>query len=276
MSETPAINLLVSLDKEASTIIQHFGLQRDNRQHAWPLYCNDRLSLIVSGMGKINAAAACAWLQAYSPSPCWINIGIAGHATAEIGSSWLVNKITDMDNNESWYPQTVLLPHMANKSLACASRPVDYESETDLYDMESSGFVSTASRFTTLEWIQLIKIVSDNRRQRWQQLDHNRVPELLGQALPVLEDIIAILSRTYPEAHPQAFDEITMSELTSSFHFSVTQRNELSVLLRRCKALDCCPDPEILLKQGNARRVLQALTECIGRTARNRGFVKHG
>lgn len=276
MPETSTASLLVSLDKEATAIIRHFNLKRDVSHHAWPLYHNDRLSLVVSGMGKANAAAACAWLQAQRPAPCWINVGIAGHATADIGSSWLVNKITDSDSSETWYPQTTLLANMPGKPLTCVSKPAGYESEADLYDMEASGFVSTASRFTTLEWIQLIKIVSDNRQQHWQQLDKNRVPELVSHALPVIESVIDTLTRAYPGTHPPCCDKELLTELISTFHFTTTQRNELATLLTRCKTLACCPATDALLAQDNARGVMKLLSESIGSATRNYKIPEHG
>lgn len=268
-------NLLVSLDREAAPVISHYKLKRDNNQGPWPVYSNGMLSLIVSGMGKTSAAAACAWLQACRPAYCWLNIGIAGHATADIGSVWLVNSIHDSDSGESWYPQSTLLNDIAALPLVTVSKPVDYETDSELYDMEASGFMASCTRFTTLEWIQSLKIVSDNRKLHWQQLDKNTVPELVSAAIPAIDKVITTLTGQYPAFHCQAHDHELANRLLAAYHFTTTQRNRLVLMLTQCRALGNGPDIKSLMNCRNAGEILNRLAENNENAARSLQLVIH-
>ena len=56
------INILTALPCEAKPLIHHYRL--NGRQvHGFRIYENSDMRLIVSGIGKVAAAAACACLQ---------------------------------------------------------------------------------------------------------------------------------------------------------------------------------------------------------------------
>ena len=54
------IHLVVALPAEASPLIERLGLRRDMAGRAMRLYVGDDLRLVVSGVGKVAAAAAAA------------------------------------------------------------------------------------------------------------------------------------------------------------------------------------------------------------------------
>ena len=114
------INLVVALPAEARPLIKHYSLNRQQAHDAFPLYRNERMALVVCGPGKIAAATATTWLAELIPGKqraAWLNIGVAGHATHDIGTGLLVNRISDHASNKSWYPPQVHDLDMATGSL---------------------------------------------------------------------------------------------------------------------------------------------------------------
>ena len=61
------LNLIVATQTEARPLIAHFHLQAANLGSAFPLYHKDDLRLIISGIGKIAAATATAYLFGLAP-----------------------------------------------------------------------------------------------------------------------------------------------------------------------------------------------------------------
>ena len=79
----PTVCWVVALKSEAKPIISYFELDHQSGNNIFPIYRNDKLghSLIISGVGQINAAAATTYLASESGAPpwaAWINLGIAG------------------------------------------------------------------------------------------------------------------------------------------------------------------------------------------------------
>ena len=80
-------------------------------RNLYPIYKNFDGThwLIVSGMGKQNAAAATAYLYSVSSasdSASWINLGIAGCGIGKYGDLCLVDKISD-NSLQNRYPITI-------------------------------------------------------------------------------------------------------------------------------------------------------------------------
>lgn len=186
-------NIVVALKCEAKPIINHYGLQRDNSQSIWPVYHNNGLALIISGVGKANAAAACSWLQSQRAAQHWLNIGIAGHAGADIGSQWLAETVTDVSSHECWHLQTRLLPDQARLPLITVDTPSEYEHDNCLYDMEAAGMMSVCSHLPRPASVTIIKIVSDNNNQHWESVNSKTVSALITTSLPFIKMAIDTL-----------------------------------------------------------------------------------
>ena len=103
------INIVVAMPCEAKPLVEHFALQRNSQLHAFPVYASTDMTLITSGVGKVNSAMAVAWLagQQQTRDQQWLNIGMAGHASHKPGTLLVANKVTDMATNRSWYPQVL-------------------------------------------------------------------------------------------------------------------------------------------------------------------------
>ena len=74
------ISLHVAQQHEAKPIIKYFHLRRYKHNSPFPIYLSDAYTLVVSGEGKLNTAAAVAYLASHFPNTTnnpWLNIGIA-------------------------------------------------------------------------------------------------------------------------------------------------------------------------------------------------------
>jgi hypothetical protein len=197
----PAINLVTALPAEAKPIASKFGLERLQADRRFALYRRDRIALVVSGPGKIDAASATAYLGALGGcknDAIWINVGVAGHAQRKVGEILLAHKITDAGSGHSWHPALAggVDEPCQSDSLVTLDRP-DLSYECDgMFDMEASGFYPTACRFSAMESVQVLKIISDNRDDTAFGLSAKRVRRLMVAALDTLEALLEQLAKS--------------------------------------------------------------------------------
>ena len=82
------IHFVVALPAEGKPLIDRYGLRRRTLRSDYPIYEGNDITLIVSGIGKVAAAAATACLHAstndHRPG-VWLNVGIAGHSQRPVG-----------------------------------------------------------------------------------------------------------------------------------------------------------------------------------------------
>ena len=234
------INLVVALPAEARPLINHYRLNKQQAHNAFPLYRNEDRALVVCGPGKIAAATATAWLAALTPGKqpaAWLNIGVAGHATHDIGTGLLVNRISDHASNRNWYPPQVHDLDIATGSLRCVDDPENDYGGDSLYDMESSGYYPAACHFTTGELVQCFKIVSDNRQQSSTRVNAKLCTQLLGDKLEVIDQLVHTLEHLqqgYSSRHTPHPDH---QRMTTQWHFTVSQQHQLTRLLQRWMTL---------------------------------------
>lgn len=223
--------MAVALEAEARPFINHFRLRRNLSVHPFALYQNDHVSLIVSGIGKVNMAAAVGYLALHSAPFAWLNIGLAGHPTLELGTLRLAHKILDGATGRAFYPQLVINAPVPTETLITVSRPESQYRESALYDMEASGFFEAARHFTTIEWLHVVKVVSDNRQKPFPR---EQVTHLAEKAIPIVEDLIEqlfALQETLEE--PLPFD---LSRIAVEKRLTEAQKRQLEKLLRRWQA----------------------------------------
>ncbi len=225
---------VAALHCEAKPIIDFYRLKKTPSEAGFDLYRGDESLCIVSGMGKLASAAACAWIgarQRESASLAWINLGCAGGAGRAIGSAFTLDKIVDADSGQSWFPAPVsktFLPPAACLSLA---RPGEDYREDFLFDMEASGFICSALRFSSAELVQAIKIVSDNPEYRTGN-DRAAVSALIERHIDAIDRQAAALQELNREVGARAVDSDEWRRLNDLAHFSQTQQNRLQTLWR--------------------------------------------
>lgn len=223
-----------ALHCEAKPVIDYFRLKKSPDDTAFDLYLGADQACIVSGIGKLASAAATAWVAARFAQKAplaWINLGTAGAAEAAIGSAFVLNQVIDADSEKRYYPVPLLraaLPGAACISLAQAS--ADYR-EDYLFDMEASGFLSSALRFSSAELACCIKVVSDNRGA---QTGKNRreISALLQRNLDAIREQALQLQELRDEQAGRDIDPEAWRRITALAHFSQTRSSRLRVLLR--------------------------------------------
>lgn len=262
-SPPPAFShLVVALPCEAKPLVAHYRLKRRLREAVFPVYERDGLCLTVSGIGKTAMAAAVAYSHmalGAQRHAVWMNIGVAGHRTHAIGHACLAHKVTDADSGRRWYPPLVFQPPCASGHVYTVARPKSGYPDPVLYDMEASGFYETATRFSTSELVQCVKIVSDNASSPATQVNARQVTELIDHHIGLIDGLLQQL-RTF--AGPLREEEPPLFEaFIERWHFTVQQQLQLKRLLQRWAILAPAEPPHIrnlgALKQ--AKEVLQWL-----------------
>jgi hypothetical protein len=234
------LKLVVALPAEARPIIDHFGLRATSVGSPFSLFSNDNMTLILSGIGKVAAAAATATLYAATGGgrqAGWLNIGIAGHPSLPMGTARLVNKVQDQSSGRSWYPPPVLAVDLARESLLSVDKVERTYASTCLYEMEAAGFYPTACRFSTAELVHCFKVVSDGPAASPETLTPASVRTLMAGALQPLESVVRALGQLATEAQSQQEEPADYQDLLSRFHFTVSESRTLRRILQRRRAL---------------------------------------
>ena len=214
---------------EAKPVIDYYRLKKSSADHAFDLYQGEDMLCIISGIGKTAVAAACAWVAALKREQAplaWINIGIAGSAQSAIGTAFWVIKITDCDTKLSFYPapliETTLEPAQC---LTLNQASSEYQPQF-LFDMEASAFFDTATRFSSAELVQCVKIVSDNQSQQTGR-DKTRVSRLIAQNIESLVKFAESLQALNKLVSAHKIDALDWQKLSERAHFSQTQKSQL-------------------------------------------------
>ena len=225
---------VAALHCESKPVIDFFRLKKSHDHHAFDIYQKDNMCCIVSGIGKLNAAAATAWVAALhqqSRSIAWINIGTAGSESDAIGSAWSINKITDMESGHCYYPVPLINSQLPTKH--CQTHNLvdnQYQSQA-LSDMEASAFFSTATRFSSAELVHSIKVVSDNSETPCSR-NKNEMSQLIQQNIPAISEFSQGLNQLNQQVEKIGISEPDWQQFLLLAHFSQTQKIQLKNYLR--------------------------------------------
>jgi hypothetical protein len=238
------INIVTAMACEANPIIQHYHLRKSALNGGFPVYGNETITLIISGMGKYAAASAVGYLQAmtsqaanhmagFTTPHCWINVGIAGHKTMDLGTALLAHRVRDAAALQCFYPCfTFDLPCITADVISVEQAETTYAHEA-AYDMEALGFCAAAGRFSSFELIHCLKIISDNQATSHEHITKHVGEELVGNQLLVIESVIHELGKIQRATAPMDLMPEDYQFLTERFRFTVTQKNQLKRLLQR-------------------------------------------
>ena len=231
------IHFICALKSEAQAIIKYFELTHLQGNEPYHIYLNKnkQISLTLSGIGKIAAAAATAFT--FSRLQCgqdeiWLNLGIAGHKNHAIGEIYLCHQIEDAGNNRRWYPQLVFDTEIRREKLLTLDKPsIDYMD--CLFDMEASGFISTASKFSRLELIHSLKIVSDNTVHPAAKMSVARILSLISPQLDAINVLMGQLLTLSNEIRTEPDISEYREQFLLQWRFSSYQRGQLEKVLTR-------------------------------------------
>jgi len=230
---------VVALAAEARPLIDALKLKREI-DSPWQYYKHEDNHLLLTGIGKINAAAACGWLIGAKPelsrSP-WINIGIAGHATAELGSLFWVERLKAPKID--LYPALHVRHPIAGARLQTVDAPCTDYTDAQLVDMEGLAFYQSCSRFVPLELLHILKVVSDNREHSLEQLNKEKVTGLIAANVEQIinfSERLSTLAKSLPEDTPHNLQD-TLGQFHGEWRFSHNQKLQLEKLQMRHYAL---------------------------------------
>ena len=223
-----------ALHCEAKPVIDYYRLKKSADNNPFDLYLSDGMACVISGIGKVSAAAACAWSAAQfqrRASLAWINLGTAGAGEHEIGSLFSIHQVIDADDGQRYYPAPAAADRLDGSACMTLSRPSEDYRDECLFDMEASGYMYSSLRFSSAELIRSLKIVSDNRHHKTGK-DRRRVSELVQHQIDGIAQEAKSLIALNDELAALSPDAQCWQRLTELAHFSQTQKSRLRVLWR--------------------------------------------
>jgi len=225
------ISITCALLSEAKTLIKRYKLKQKTAITPFKVYEGDAITLIVTGVGKVNAAAGVSYLEGHrQKSSAWLNIGVAGHANHPIGNAYLAHSIYDESSGHSAYPSITFQAPCPTASMTTVAKPkLEYEGAS-LFEMEASGFFLASSKFSCLELIHSLKIVSDNKESPTVHVTPELIEKLVEKQIETIDRIILELKKTY---RILCEDRVDLQEFNQRWNFSETQQHQLKRLVKR-------------------------------------------
>ena len=225
---------VIALHCEAKPVIDFYRLKKTPAHHSFDLYQNEYMQCVISGIGKINAAAATAWVAALNQnqaSLAWINLGTAGSAKHELGSVFWVSKISQEHSSKHLFPVPTFTSGFASSGcISLDETSVDYH-DTQIYDMEASAFFVTATRFSSAEQIHCLKVISDNKQRQTGQ-DKSAISNLISPCMPAINTFANKLQALNQQLCQLEIDPADWRDILALNHFSQTQQARLKTALR--------------------------------------------
>jgi adenosylhomocysteine nucleosidase len=265
------IHLVVALPQEAKPIVDFFRLKQVLTVSSFPLYEGDGKRLIISGIGKLKAAEATMFLAGFSKGErdmVWLNVGIGGHRSIRVGEGVLANKVSDSETKYSWYPPIFLDDPLKQHAVLTVPSPEKEYKENAVYDMEASGFLGAAIRFSTIELIHCYKMISDNKAADQKRISKSMVSGLVAGHLTTLQSILKKLETLSKEVRALNASPTEFEKFQAKWHFTVAQERLLKRRLKRLETLR--PNTAFLtgpVKQfTNGKEVLQFLEDQLEQT----------
>ncbi len=276
MEHMARLHWVVALRPEADAVIRRFRLRPcQGARHPYPVYRSEdgSSSLVLSGLGKVRAAAATAYLGALDHQEGlagWINFGVCGSGRSEFGATFLASKVIEESSGRAWYPASIVARRTCpeRREVRTVDAPVsDYPGEGCLVEMEASGFLEAASSFVSGEFCQVVKTVSDDPDHPMESVDREKVARLCRDGLEKIEDWVMEFSRLVAEARGWEADPPGFTEWTEAIRFSATQTHQLRRLLQQWQVREGSPDREAFppVPEANARAALEELRAKIWR-----------
>lgn len=175
MRREPVTCLVMATMLEAAPFLRGLGLKR-LRGSPFPVYRRGRLTAVLSGTGKANAAMAAGWACAALRPERLVNLGAAGALAAGLpaGTALQVTRALEPDRPGLWTGvphahRPARLRGLRGAVIATMDRPALKPAErrrlsrlAQLADMESASFIQACGRFG--RECLVFKFVSDTPR----------------------------------------------------------------------------------------------------------------
>lgn len=247
------IHFAIALHCEAQSLIHHYRMKPCGGHGRAQFFEGEKARLAVTGLGSLSSAIATTAMGERFPntSPMWLNIGICGHESAEIGQAFIANKISSDSTKECFYPQLAFKsPWLGTEVKTLRAPSISYEPEK-AYDMEAYGFYTAAVLFSSAERVHCVKIVSDNATQTANRsFDKNAITNLIATQIPAIEEFVAALENLRCDTNPSSWITAFTQKTKSVYTLTVTEKHQLK---RRVQQLD------LLLNEKEKKKLLATL-----------------
>lgn len=172
MQKPARIGVIMATMLEATSFIKSLAMKQCEKT-PFSLFENETISLIISGVGKANAAAACTYLIITQKPTCICNLGAAGalESSQVLNATYHIDKAIEPDrpifatgNPFEHFPDVLAgFPTATlatqDKAVICPEQRTKIASCAQLADMEGASLVQTCRYFQMRCY--LFKFVSD-------------------------------------------------------------------------------------------------------------------
>jgi hypothetical protein len=234
------MNVVTAFLSEAIPLIDELKLKKAQVPgFPLPLYKNEEHFLTVSGMGCQKVSAAIDHLAKinFTRLTPWLNVGVAGHGNASIGSAHIVAKCSEQNSPRAIYPPQLFSKIFPTTILRTLNKPSSAYQIDIAYDMEGYGFFKTASKFTTLELIQSVKFISDNPSNPVKKFDKSKVDKIIRSHIHDIIQLINEMETLASSIRPTPEVEISLSKISQFQSFTETQSHQLKKAIRHAFSL---------------------------------------
>ena len=241
----------------------------------FPTYEKDNVTLTVTGIGKVSMAAGVAFIHQLVggiPNTAWLNVGIAGHQNHPVGSAFIAHKITDADTEKCWYPPRPFIAPCKSEVINTLSMPLAGYPETCLYDMEASAFYEIATRFSTGELVQCLKIVSDNTANPAENISSRHASTIVEAHLQTIDALLHKQQRLAEIINPDQPGWYSLA--CKTWRFTHNEKIQLKEIARRWQVLSPNDPPKLdeFPKSHNGKQILGLLKTHIKTQQMNLSF----
>ena len=256
------MNFVCALLAEASPIVDYLGLQKQRLPSPFALFQSLNHKLVVSGIGKEKMSTAVGFLHGIAPkrNTPWLNFGIVGHGSAEVGSLLRVSKCINLSTRTSFYPPQVAHCKISKTILHTCDQPSSDYSDNVAYDMEGSAFFETASRFSPREMVESVKIVSDNPESPLSGFEKSKVSSLVSKVISQIEPLIIELDSMEENLDPPETLNRAFKEISANHRLTSTQVHQVQKIIRQAHVLQI-PTSQVLALFQRTANVKSALSQ---------------
>lgn len=237
----PSVFIFTALPCEARPLIDHWKLKR-LISSVFPIYLGDRHIVVVTGIGNVAMAGAIGYTFAMFSNirnPLIVNIGIAGHRDKSLGGLCLAHKIINEATGKTFYPQFPFKVSCETEAVVTLAKARNDYADSALYDMESAGFFEMACKFSSIEVIHSIKIVSDNCVSAVTDINEKLVTTWIGKQLSTIEGVISEIEKS--RIIFASGEDVLFEQIKASHHFTASNAVKLKKLLEGWRLLQVDP-----------------------------------
>ena len=240
--EKTSVRWVVALMPEANPIINALCLKKVDSALTFPIYKDEEEEnwLVVSGIGQISSAAASRFLFEKSNAhraSVWINIGIAGSKKFNIGDLVFIDKVTSSVERKSYYPHVTPNLKLNNRSeLITVDTPETNFDKESVYDMEGFSFFNVASKFTSIELIVILKVISDGPGSDLAKIYKDKISSLIDNQFKKVSFLLANLFSLSKNLNDQTESPKDFEEICEMRRFTFSQRVALKKLVQQWHA----------------------------------------